>query len=135
MDISVSSYKKLLNTWWILKLAYGLVFILAGLDKLFDTNLIVQWTQYLSHFVQQIIPMDAVTIMRGVGLIEVIAGFIILSGFTRLGAWFVGVWLLLISINLVSMGTYYDIAIRDVLLALGSFTLAWLTDIKNEVEL
>ena len=38
--------QRLTTPWWTLRLAYGLVPIVAGLDKF--TNLLTDWTQYIS---------------------------------------------------------------------------------------
>lgn len=134
MNISTQSYNKLNNIWWLLKLTYGLVPIIAGVDKLLNINMLVQWTQYLSDFGLKIFPVDAVTFMRGVGLIEIIAGLLVLSNMTRFGAWLVAIWLLLIVLNLFSLGLYYDVAVRDIVMAIGAIALAKLTNVKHDIE-
>ena len=49
-------------------------------------------------------------------------------GWTRIGAYIASVWLLLIAINLVMIGHYFDIALRDIGLCLSAFGLAKLTE-------
>ncbi|HEX8441625.1 DoxX family membrane protein, partial [Archangium sp.] len=72
---------RLNQSWWALKLAYGVVPIVAGLDKFF--NLLTNWEQYLSPLVARVIP--ASTFMHAVGIIEIAAGLLVLSKLTRLG--------------------------------------------------
>ena len=60
--------------------------------------------------------------MLAAGVIEAAAG-ILVAVRPRLGAPVVGVWLCLIIANLLSMGAYFDVALRDLGLALGAFAL------------
>lgn len=109
------------ESYWVLKLTYGIVPIVAGLDKF--TNLLVDWSTYLSPAALAALPFSAQTFMMIVGIIEIAAGALVLSRFTTLGAWIVSAWLLGIALNLV-IGGYFDIAVRDVVLAIGAFRLA-----------
>jgi hypothetical protein len=61
-------------------------------------------------------------------VIEIVAGLLVLSNFVRWGAYVVCFWLIGIAINLVSTGQYYDIAVRDLVMAVGAFALAQLTE-------
>jgi len=45
----------------------------------------------------------------------------------RIGGWVVGLWLCGIILNLLSIPSYFDIALRDFGLALGAFALARLS--------
>jgi uncharacterized membrane protein YphA (DoxX/SURF4 family) len=114
----------------VLRLTYGLVPIVAGLDKF--TNLLTNWTQYLSPIVARIIP--AATFMHLVGIIEIAAGIIVLSRLTRIGAFVVAIWLVAIAVNLLTTGRYFDIAVRDVVMAVGAFTLARLAEVRSAAE-
>ncbi|HEU4633346.1 MAG TPA: hypothetical protein VFS22_05135, partial [Flavisolibacter sp.] len=60
----------------VLKYTYGLVPIIAGLDKF--TNLLTNWQDYLSPFVANLLPFDAGTFMAIVGVIEIAAGILVL---------------------------------------------------------
>jgi hypothetical protein len=60
-----------------------------------------------------------------------LVGLAILTRWTRIGAYVASVWLLLIAINLVTAGTFFDIAVRDVIMAIGAYTLASLTEARN----
>src|SRR5262245_524765 len=86
--------------WWALRLTYGLVPIVAGLDKF--TNLLTDWTQYLSPIGERVLPFSASTFMHIVGIIEIVAGILVLTRWTRIGAYIVGAWLIAIALNLVT---------------------------------
>jgi len=115
--------------YWALRIGLGLGPFLAGLDKLF--NFLTDWSMYLSPLATKIIPVSSDTFMRAVGVVEMVAGLIVLAGFTRFGGYLVMAWLLGIAINLVSTGAYYDLAVRDVEIAIGAFTLARLSEVRN----
>src|SRR5437867_4503073 len=66
-----------LNTaYWALRVGFGFGPLLAGLDKF--TNILVNWDKYLSPAVLRILPVTAMTFMRGVGVIEIVVGVAIL---------------------------------------------------------
>jgi hypothetical protein len=69
--------------------------------------------------------------MHVVGVIEIIAGIVVLSNFTRLGAYVVMAWLIGIALNLVGQGRYLDVAVRDLLISVSAFSLAKLTEIRE----
>ncbi|AKJ04126.1 DoxX-like protein [Archangium gephyra] len=117
---------RLNQSWWALKLSFGVVPIVAGLDKFF--NLLTDWEQYLSPLVARIIP--ASTFLHGVGIIEIAAGLLVLSKLTRVGAYLVSAWLVGIALNLLTTGKYFDIAVRDLVMAVGAFTLARLSEVR-----
>ena len=70
--------------------------------------------------------------MHIVGVIEMIVGLAILTKWTRLGAYVASAWLVLIAINLVSTGMFFDIAVRDVEMALAAFVLARMTEVRSD---
>ena len=108
-----------------MKIVFGLVPIVAGLDKF--TNILVHWDKYLSPAFAKMIPMRPTTFMYVVGIIEIVAGIgVLLTPWTRVFAWIVGLWLIGIALDLVMAG-YYDIAVRDVVMAISAFCLARLT--------
>src|SRR5450755_1705706 len=94
--------ERLDSSFWALRLAYGLVPIVAGLDKF--TNLLTHWTDYLSPLATRILPVSATTLMHVAGVVEVAAGIFVLTKFTRYAAYVVSAWLLLIAINLLTTG-------------------------------
>ncbi len=121
---------RLSTPWWSLRLVYGLVPIVAGIDKF--TNLLTDWPQYVSPFVRGLLPISAGAFMHVVGVIEIVAGVLVLSRLTRIGAYVVAAWLAGIALALVTSGRFFDIAARDLALAVGAFTLAKLTEIRAQ---
>ena len=67
------------------------------------------------------------------GPIEILVGISILTRWTRMGAYVLSVWLLAIALNLVTTGSYYDVAVRDVEMAIAAFVLANLTKVRDSV--
>lgn len=111
-------------------LTYGLVPLLAGLDKFF--NLLTDWTKYVSPMVANLLPVSPQTFMYVVGIIEIAVGLMVLTRWTRLGAWIAAAWLVLIAINLLTLGLF-DIAVRDLAMAVGAYTLARLAELRQEL--
>lgn len=119
-----------LNTsWWALRIGLGAAPFLAGLDKYF--NLLAKWELYLNPLALRVIPVSPATFMRAIGLVEMAVGLAILTRWTRLGAYAAGIWLVSIALNLLTMGAYHDVAVRDLLLALAAYTLAQLTEVRE----
>lgn len=110
-------------------LTYGLVPLLAGLDKFL--NLLTDWPKYLSPWMAGMLPVSPQTFMHAVGIIEIAAGLLVLTRWTRLGAWIVMAWLVLIAVNLATMGLF-DIAVRDLAMAVGAYTLARLAELRQQ---
>jgi len=104
----------------ILHFAFTVAPILAGLDKFF--HLLVNWDMYLAPWIARLSPIGGHNLMLVIGVIEVIAGLLVAVK-PKIGAPIVGVWLIGIIINLVSTGTYFDIALRDLGLSLGAWAL------------
>jgi uncharacterized membrane protein YphA (DoxX/SURF4 family) len=109
----------------LLKFTYGIVPIVAGLDKF--THILVNWDKYLAPQIANMLPFAPHTFMLIVGVIEIAAGLIVLAK-PRLGSLIVCLWLLGIAINLLIGGEYYDVAVRDVVIAIGAFSLYTLTN-------
>lgn len=108
-----------------LKLTFGLVPIVAGLDKF--TNLLTNWSDYLGTF-KGSLPVEAMTFMKIVGIIEIVAGIIVLVR-PLFGAFIVMAWLIAIALELLVCTHFYDVAVRDLVMAIGAYTLAQLTKI------
>jgi hypothetical protein len=96
--------------------------ILFGLDK-FAKVLTDDWPGYLAPWVNDIIPGTGQQAMYAVGVVEIIAGLLV-AVMPRLGGYVVALWLAGIIVNLVTMGDYYDIALRDFGLLVGALALA-----------
>lgn len=114
----------LTTTWTILRFTFGLVPIVAGIDKF--TNLLTNWENYLNPLVLQIIPVSGHLLMGAVGMVEIGAGILTLAR-PRIGGFIVSAWLICIAVSLIASGRYLDVAVRDLVMAIGAFTLANLT--------
>jgi len=117
-------------SWWALRVGLGVGPVIAGIDKYF--NKLADWNMYLSPLATNVLPIGATTFMHVVGLVEIIAGLIVLSRWTRIGSYVVMFWLLCIALNLVTTGMFYDLALRDVEIAIGAFTLTQLTAAREQ---
>jgi uncharacterized membrane protein YphA (DoxX/SURF4 family) len=116
-------------SWWALRIGLGLGPIVAGIDKYF--NKLTQWEMYLSPIVPKLLHVAPSSFMHVVGVVEIVAGVIVLSRFTRIGSYIVMAWLLSIVVNLLTMGMFYDLAVRDVEIAIGAFALSQLSAVRE----
>jgi hypothetical protein len=118
------------QAWWALRIGLGVGPFLAGLDKYF--NLLTNWPAYISPVALKILPFSGQTFMHIVGVIEMIVGLAILTKWTRLGSYIAAAWLVAIAINLVSTGMFFDVAVRDVEMAVAAFVLARMTEVRRD---
>jgi len=117
------------QAYQILHLAFVVAPVVAGADKFF--NFLVNWDQYVSPLVTRTLPMSAHTFMLGVGVIEIVAGLLV-AFMPAIGGLVVAAWLCGIILNLLSIPGYYDVALRDLGLALGAVALSRLaTEFDN----
>ncbi len=114
------------TTWWVLRIGLGVGPVITGLDKFF--NVLAMWSMYLSPLAEKVLPVSDKVFMRAAGIVEVIVGLAILTRWTRAGAYLLGIWLLAIVCNLAASGNFWDLAMRDVEIALGAYALARLTE-------
>jgi uncharacterized membrane protein YphA (DoxX/SURF4 family) len=121
--------QKLDVAWWALRIGFGAGPLLAGLDKFF--NILANWEMYLSPALAQLLPVSGGAFMRAVGVVEIVAGILVLSRWTRTGAYVVAAWLVAIALNLIWTGGFYDVAVRDLEMAVGAFALARLTGFRQ----
>ena len=112
-----------------LKITFGLIPFLAGLDKFF--GYLADWKAYLSPHIASLLPVSPEVFMGLVGIIEMIVGLAILTSFTRLGAYVACAWLVLITVNLVVAGVL-DVAVRDLALAVAAFTLGQVAALRGD---
>ena len=117
---------RLTTPWWALRVALGAAAFLAGLDKFF--NLLADWPGYLSPLAAHLLPISASSFMHIIGVVEMVVGAVILAGYTQLGGYVAAIWLLCIAVQLVTTGKHFDVAVRDVAMAIAAFTLARLTE-------
>jgi hypothetical protein len=110
----------------LLRAVFTVAPIAFGLDKFFNL-LIDDWAVYLAPWVDDIVPGSAHQAMLAVGVIEIVAGIVVAVA-PRFGGPLVAAWLAGIILNLVTMGEYLDIALRDFGLlaaAVALSLLAW----------
>jgi len=96
----------------------------GGADKF--TDLLVNWDIYLNPDIASMLPFSAHVFMQVVGGIEIVAGLIVLAK-PSVGGWIVMAWLICIALQLLAMGKYLDIAVRDLVLSVGAMSLARLS--------
>ena len=70
--------------------------------------------------------------LRWTGCVD---GVIVLSRWTRIGSYIVMAWLVAIAANLLTTGMFYDLAVRDLEIAVGAFALSQLTVVREESTL
>jgi uncharacterized membrane protein YphA (DoxX/SURF4 family) len=103
--------------------------IVAGADKFM--HLLTDWDKYLAPAIAKLLPMQPHTFMNIVGIIEMVAGVLVLIK-PKIGSLIVGLWLIGIAINLLLTGQYYDVAVRDIVMAIGAFSLCTLVSGHKE---
>ena len=94
----------------LLRTVFTVAPILFGLDKF--TNLLTDWTTYLAPVATSVVPVSAQTFMYAVGVVEILAG-ILVAVRPRIGSLVVAAWLVGIIVNLLILGNFYDVALRD----------------------
>jgi hypothetical protein len=121
--------KRVESVWWTLRVVFVVVPIVAGVDKF--VGLLADWPSYLSPLARQLIPIDPDAFMKVVGAVEVAAGVLVLRD-PRLGGYVVAVWLVAIALNLLSAGRWFDVAVRDVVMAVSAYCLARLSEAREK---
>src|SRR3954453_2687115 len=106
----------------MLRIAFAVAPIVMGLDK-FANVLTDDWTRYLAPAFNDLIPGSAADAMHIVGVVEIVAGLVV-AVLPRFGGLLVAGWLAGIILNLLLVGGYGDIALRDFGLLLGALSLS-----------
>lgn len=118
---SINLQQSIRPVFILLKFTFGIVPIVAGLDKF--TNLLTDWEQYINPALSNMLPFSAAVFMMIVGVIEIIAGIIVLKK-TALGAYIVAAWLTVVALTLLLGFKFVDVAVRDLVMAVSAFSLA-----------
>jgi hypothetical protein len=118
---TTQSQQTLKTVFALMKLTFGLVPIVAGLDKF--TDLLTHWENYIHPAIVGLLPFAPHKFMMIVGVIEIAAGASVLAK-PAIGGYIVSVWLTLIALTLLASGNYLDVAVRDLVMAVGAFSLA-----------
>jgi hypothetical protein len=113
----------------LLKFTFAIVPVVAGLDKF--TDLLADWEMYLNPGIARLLPFSPHVFMKIVGVIEITAGLIVFVK-PGLGAWIVSAWLISIALTLITGGTYLDVAVRDVVMAIAAYCLARLAGVIDK---
>ena len=118
--------QSLTQTFNLLKFTFGIVPIVAGADKF--TNLLTNWEQYVNPSIANLLPFSASVFMMIVGVIEIVAGIIVLKK-TEIGGYIVAAWLTVIALTLLLGFNYVDVAVRDLVMAISAFAMARISKI------
>lgn len=124
METSTTTSSGARQAFMILRFGFTVAPILAGLDKFL--HLLVDWDKYLSPMVNNALGGHGHEFMMAVGVIEIVAGIGVALK-PRVFAYIVAIWLIGIILNLLSIPGYYDVALRDLGLALGALALGRLS--------
>ncbi len=108
------------QAYLLLRNAFTIAFILAGADKFM--NAMIDWMQYLAPAIPRTFGVPPEIFIRGVGLVEIALG-VWLAFVPRRAAYWVAGWLALVIVNLLMVGTHYDVALRDFALLLAALAL------------
>jgi hypothetical protein len=109
------------EAFWLLRTVFTVAPVVFGLDKF--AQLLSDWDFYLAPWIDDLVPGSTHDAMLLVGVVEVLAGVLVALR-PRIGAYVVALWLLGIIVNLVTLGDYYDVALRDFGLLVGALALA-----------
>ena len=105
----------------LVRSTFVIVPIVAGLDKF--TNILTDWEQYINPSIVHLLPFSTSVFMMVVGVIEIIAGIIVLKK-AELGGYIVAAWLTVIALTLLAGWNYADVAVRDLVMAISAFSMA-----------
>lgn len=118
--------QSLTQTFNLLKYTFGIVPIVAGADKF--TNLLTHWEQYVNPSIANLLPFSVSVFMMIVGLIEMVAGFIVLKK-PEIGGYIVAGWLTVVALTLLIGFNYVDVAVRDLVMAIAALSMARISKI------
>ena len=113
----------------ILHWAFVVLPITVGADKFFDV--LAPWKSYLAPVISDVLGVGAASLMRSIGVVEILLGLMVAFA-PRMGGWLVAGWLWAITLNLLLMPGYADVALRDAALSLGALALARLAAIYQD---
>jgi hypothetical protein len=105
----------------LLRTVFTVAPVLFGSDKFL--GLLTDWEQYLAPQLDALIPGTAHQAMLAVGVVEILAGLLV-AVLPRIGGYVVAAWLAGIIVNLLLLGDFYDVALRDFGLLVGALALA-----------
>ncbi len=115
----------------LLRTLFTVAPVLFGLDKF--TNLMTDWEDYLAPWINDIVPGSAHDAMLIVGVTEIVAG-VVVAVMPRFGGPLVALWLAGIIANLLTLGDYYDVALRDFGLMVSAVALTFLAVDRHRAQ-
>lgn len=118
--------QELKQTFNLLKYTFVIVPVVAGADKF--TNLLTHWEQYVNPSIAGLLPVSASVFMMIVGVIEIVAGIIVLKK-AEIGGYIVAGWLTVVAMTLLIGFNYVDIAVRDLVMAISALSMARISKI------
>jgi hypothetical protein len=121
MHPSASGTRPERQAFLMLRTVFTIAPIAFGLDKF--AGILTDWEQYLAPWINDIVPGNAHTAMLIVGVVEVVAGLVV-AWRPQFGGYLVAAWLLGIIVNLLTLGDFYDVALRDFGLFVAALALA-----------
>jgi uncharacterized membrane protein YphA (DoxX/SURF4 family) len=129
METKTLNLQGLGTVYNILRITFVIVPIVAGLDKF--ANILTDWEKYLNPSLATLLPFSAEVFMRIVGVIEVVAGLLVLLR-PSVGGLIVAAWLAAIAMTLIAGGIYLDVAVRDLVMAISAFSMSKFAHIVHE---
>jgi len=108
------------QAFFLLRTVFTIAPIAFGIDKF--AQVLCNWDFYLAPWINDIVPGDAHDAMMIIGVIEIIAGLLVAIR-PQIGAYVVALWLAGIIVNLLTLGYYYDVALRDFGLLVSALAL------------
>lgn len=124
----MNNNRALTQTFNLLKYTFVIVPIVAGADKF--TNLLTNWQHYIGPTFTDLLPFSTSVCMMIVGVIEIIAGIIVLRK-PEIGGYIVSAWLTVIALTLLLDFNYVDVAVRDLVIAIAALSMARLSKIAK----
>ena len=109
------------DAFLLLRTVFTIAPIAFGLDKF--AQILCDWDFYLAPWINDLVPGDAHDAMLVVGVIEIVAGLLVAVR-PSIGGYVVALWLAGIIVNLLTLGDFYDVALRDFGLLVGALALA-----------
>jgi hypothetical protein len=109
------------DAFLLLRTVFTVAPILYGLDKF--AQVMTDWDKYLAPWINDIVPGDAHDAMMIIGVIEIVAGILVAVA-PRIGGYVVALWLVGIIVDLLTLGGYGDVALRDFGLFVAAIALA-----------
>jgi uncharacterized membrane protein YphA (DoxX/SURF4 family) len=109
------------EAFMLLRTVFTVAPVLFGLDKFF--NVLTDWPQYLAPWINDIVPGSGQQAMYLIGVIEIVAGIAVAVA-PRFGGYLVAAWLVGIIVDLLTLGDFYDVALRDFGLFVAALALA-----------